>query len=60
MSMGVMCTLTEEEGAKPGASRKYDAVLADLAARAEIRAGMATERSEVMLKSVNSSAVSSN
>lgn len=60
MSMGVMCTLTEEEGAKPGASEKYDAVLADLAARAEIRAGMATERSEVMLKSVNSSAVSSN
>ena len=38
--MGVMCTLTVEEGAKPGASEKYDAKLADLAARAEIRAGM--------------------
>ena len=29
MSMGVMCTLTEEEGSKPSASRKYDAVLVD-------------------------------
>jgi hypothetical protein len=38
--MGVYCTLTEEEGAKRGASEKYDAVLADLAARAEVRACM--------------------
>ena len=60
MSMGVMCTLTEEEGTKLGASRKYDIMLADLAPPAEIRVGMTTERSEVMLKPVNSSAVSSN
>ncbi len=39
--MGVMCTLTEDDGAKLGASEKYDAMLADLAARAEIRAGAA-------------------
>lgn len=39
--MGVMCTLIEEDGAKPGASAKYDLMLADLAARAEIRAGLA-------------------
>ena len=38
--MGVMCTLTVKEGAIPGASEKFDAKLADLAARAEIRAGM--------------------
>ena len=57
MSMGVLCTLTEEKGAKPGASQKYDAVLADLAVRAEIRAGIWTERSEAMLESVNSLAV---
>ena len=36
--MGVMCTLTESDGAHSGASRKYDLILADLAARAEIRA----------------------
>jgi hypothetical protein len=47
--MGVMCTLTEEEGAKRGANDKYEAMLADLAARAEARAGMtiATETNEV-------------
>jgi hypothetical protein len=39
-TMGVYCTLTEEDGAKKGASDKYDAVLADLAARAEVRACM--------------------
>lgn len=38
--MGVMCTLEEEDGAESGASAKYEAMLADLAARAEIRAGM--------------------
>ncbi|KAL3827551.1 hypothetical protein ACHAXA_002048 [Cyclostephanos tholiformis] len=38
--MGVYCTLTEEDGAKKGASDKYDAILADLAARAESRARM--------------------
>lgn len=38
--MGVYCTLTEEVGAKRGASDKYDVMLADLAARAEVRAGM--------------------
>lgn len=36
--MGVMCTLTESDGAIAGCSAKYEAVLADLAARAEIRA----------------------
>ena len=41
--MGVMCTLTETEGAIAGYSDKYEAVLADLAARAEIRAGMKAE-----------------
>lgn len=41
--MGVMCTLTEAEGAIPGASEKYDLMLADLAARAEIRAGLARQ-----------------
>jgi hypothetical protein len=35
-----MCTLTEAEGAQPGASEKYDAMLLDLAARAEIRDNM--------------------
>ncbi|KAL3762194.1 hypothetical protein ACHAW5_002782 [Stephanodiscus triporus] len=47
--MGVMCTLTVEEGAKRGANDKYEAMLADLAARAEVRAGMtiATETNEV-------------
>jgi hypothetical protein len=38
--MGVMCTLTENDGAIPGCSNKYEAVLADLAARAEMRAEM--------------------
>ena len=41
--MGVMCTLTENDGAIAGYSDKYEAVLADLAARAEIRAGMKVE-----------------
>ncbi|KAL9181390.1 hypothetical protein ACHAXT_010195 [Thalassiosira profunda] len=39
-AMGVACTLTVEEGAAPGASARYDAMLEDLAARAEVRAGM--------------------
>ena len=43
MSMDVMCTPTEEEGAKPGTSQKYIAMLADLEAQAEIHAGMVTE-----------------
>ncbi|KAL3782534.1 hypothetical protein HJC23_005208 [Cyclotella cryptica] len=38
--MGVTCTLTESDGALTGYSKKYDAMLADLAARAEIRAEM--------------------
>lgn len=37
--MGVMCTLSESDGAIAGFPAKYEAVLADLAARAEIRAG---------------------
>ena len=45
--MGVLCTLTEEEGAKAGASEKYDAMLADLAARAEIRAVTANVENSV-------------
>lgn len=36
--MGVMCTLIESDGAIAGHSVKYDAMIADLAARAEIRA----------------------
>jgi len=54
-SMGVLCILTEEEGAKAGASERYDAMLADLAKRAEIRDRMANgaeQRSgEIMSKS---------
>ena len=38
--MGVMCTLTESDGAIAGHSKRYEAMLADLAARAEIRAEM--------------------
>lgn len=37
MPMGVLCTLTEDEGAKAGASERYNDMLADLAKRAEIR-----------------------
>lgn len=49
--MGVMCTLTEEDGAKVGASEKYDAMLADLAARAEIRAVAANLENSVAASS---------
>jgi hypothetical protein len=38
VSMGVTCTLTESDGAVAGFPKKYEAMLADLAARAEIRA----------------------
>lgn len=38
--MGVGCTLTEKDGAGPGMSEKYDAMLADLASRAEIVAAI--------------------
>ncbi|KAL7552461.1 hypothetical protein ACHAWF_015717 [Thalassiosira exigua] len=37
--MGVECCLDEKDGARRGMSEKYEAMLADLAARAEIRAG---------------------
>ncbi|KAL7520907.1 hypothetical protein ACHAWX_005600 [Stephanocyclus meneghinianus] len=40
VSMGVTCTLSESDGAVAGYSKKYEAMLADLAARAEIRAEM--------------------
>ena len=36
--MGVMCTLVDN--VKPGAIQQYEATLADLGARAEIRADM--------------------
>ena len=36
--MGIMCNLIESDGAIAGQSVKYDAMIADLAARAEIRA----------------------
>jgi hypothetical protein len=42
--MGVLCELTEEEGAKRGTIEKYEAMLIDLSARAEVRAGMTNER----------------
>lgn len=42
--MGVLCELTEEEGAKRGTREKYEAMLIDLSARAEVRAGMSHEK----------------
>jgi len=38
--MGVLCKLSVEEGAQPGASETYEVMLGDLAARAQIQAGM--------------------
>jgi len=40
--MGVLCALAEDQGAESGASDKYDIMLADLAARAEIQAGLSS------------------
>lgn len=49
--MGVLCALAEGEGAESGASDKYDIMLADLAARAEIRAGMFTSGANAIERS---------
>ena len=42
--MGVLCELTEEEGAKRGTRGKYEAMLIDLSARAEVLSGMSHEK----------------
>jgi len=47
--MGVMCTLKECHGAFAGASRDYDLMLADLAARAEIRAKLGKNEERISL-----------
>ena len=45
--MGVLCTLTVEEGAVPGASTTYERKIRDLAARAELQKSMSMSKREL-------------
>jgi len=42
--MGILCTLTEEQGATPGASDAYDRKIRELAFRAEVQRGLQQQR----------------
>lgn len=42
--MGILCTLTEEQGATPGASEAYERKIRDLAFRAEVQRDLAQQR----------------
>jgi hypothetical protein len=42
--MGILCTLSEQEGASPGAARAYERKIMDLAVRAELQQKLQQER----------------
>lgn len=44
--MGILCCLTEPEGALPGATATYDRKIRDLAARAELQKTLAEDKRE--------------
>jgi hypothetical protein len=44
--MGILCCLTESEGAIPGATATYDRKIRDLAARAEVQKTLADDKRE--------------
>lgn len=44
ISMGILCTLSEEQGAVPGASEAYERKIRDLAFRAECQKGLQQQR----------------
>ena len=44
--MGILCTLTEHQGAVPGASESYDRKIRNLAARAELQKSMSEDKKE--------------
>lgn len=48
--MGILCTLSEQEGATPGAARAYERKIMDLAVRAELQQKLQQER---VMKSTN-------
>jgi hypothetical protein len=42
--MGILCTLTEQQGASPGASEAYERKIRDLAFRAEVQRGLQEQK----------------
>jgi hypothetical protein len=44
--MGILCRLTVDEGAMPGASANYERKIRDLAARAELQKSLLEDKRE--------------
>lgn len=46
VQMGILCTLSEQDGATPGAARAYERKIQDLAVRAELQQKLQQQRAK--------------
>ena len=46
VQMGILCTLSEQDGATPGAARAYERKIQDLAVRAELQQKLQHQRAK--------------